>query len=120
MSQLEYTLERGWEKRVDQSDFQRMQREAARAPSAKFANRAFAQVVGQFLRVAFGEELAPADPRYHTAVLLTLDDARELAFLIYDLVETEKERQELEKETPDLFEKIMLPTATDDEVRDGR
>lgn len=100
-------------------DFQARQERASRAPAAKYANRSYARVNGGFLRVAFGEELVQGDPRYHTAVMLTLEDARELAFLMYDLVETEMERQQQLK-TEELFEDIRLPTATDEEAENAK
>lgn len=61
-----------------------MEREAAKKINALFANRIYVQPIATgMVRLNFGEMLDEYDPTYHTAIVLTAEEAVSFAVLIH-------------------------------------
>jgi len=76
------------------------EREAAKKVNGLYANHVYVQPLGQgMVRVNFGEVL-DEEPRYHTAVVLTPENARDFAILMYQIAVRLAPEPELSPEQP--------------------
>lgn len=68
---------------------------ASRRPATLFVNNFYVTGAGSFIRIAFGESAElPTGTQYRVAVALPLDDAKELARIVGNMVaEIEAEKQ---------------------------